>query len=559
MRRDLKCLAEKEFDLLVIGGGITGAFLAYDAALRGIKTALIEKGDFGMATSSASSKILHGGVRYLQNLQLNKVRESARERTFFQVIAPQLTTTVPFIIPTYQGSFMKGRTALCIGMWLYRLLCSHLNSQIEDCSKKVPFGRLFGKSTVLSMASILRNISRINGGHTLYEVHMTNSERMTLQVVKSAAARGAVVANYCMAEDFSFEEGRVVGASCVDTLSGEKFSIRARMTANAAGPFLPALNRRIPGIKLRKETTGFSKGVHLVTRQLEGKYALALSSGRKTEGVVTRGGRHIFIIPWRGRSLIGTTNVPFEGTPDEVCVTEKDIVDFLADINEIVPGIGLERKDVYYAFSGLYPLLSDEIKTDTYQGHGEYQLVDHAAKDGVEGIVSVLGAKYTTARAVAEQAVDMIASRFGCEEKSETSFTSLVGGEISDFSDFQESAMQRYAHLFDQDIIIHLVRTFGSELDEAIAWMREKEGALDRVCEGRGCVAGEILWAVEKEMACTLEDVVFARTGLGSVGYPGREVLESAADIMQMTLSWPEGEKKKQLDIVERHYQLLTH
>lgn len=103
MRRDLKCLAEKEFDLLVIGGGITGAFLAYDAALRGIKTALIEKGDFGMATSSASSKLLHGGVRYLQQLQLNKVRESARERTFFQIIAPQLTTTVPFIIPTYRG------------------------------------------------------------------------------------------------------------------------------------------------------------------------------------------------------------------------------------------------------------------------------------------------------------------------------------------------------------------------------------------------------------------------------------------------------------------------
>ncbi len=558
MRRNIECLETEEFDLLVIGGGITGAFLAYDAALRGIRTVLIEKDDFGMATSSASSKLLHGGIRYLQKLQFNKVRESARERTFFQVIAPQLTTIVPFVIPTYAGSFMKGRIALYSGMLLYRFLCSGLNSFVEDHSRRVPFGHFFAKDKIFSMVDSLQDNDQITGGHTLYEVHMTNSERMTLQVVKSAAAKGATIVNHLRVDDFLFAEERVTGVSCVDTLTGKEITLRARMTANAAGPFLPGLNQRIPGIKLHRETTGFSKGVHLVTRQLEGHYALALSSGKKTEGVVTRGGRHIFIIPWRGKSLIGTTNVPFSGTPDEICVTEEDIVDFLDDINEIIPAFGLERKDVDYAFSGLYPLLSDEIKTDTYQGHGEYQLVDHADKDGVEGIISVMGAKYTTARAVAEQAVDMIATRFGVREKCQTSFTPLIGGEIADFSVFQEEALQRYSFL-EPDIIKHLVHTFGSQLDEAVVWMQQRELGLERICEGRGCVFGEIAWAVEKEMACTLEDVVFARTGLGTIGYPGEEVLHAVAAIMQNMLHWTEAERQEQLDRVENRYQHIIH
>ncbi len=559
MKRELKYLAEEEFDFLVIGGGITGAFLAYDAALRGLRTALVEKDDFGMATSAASSKLLHGGIRYLQKLQFGKVRESARERTFFQVIAPQLTTTVPFLIPTYSGSFMKGRFALNVGMGLYRLLCSDLNSKIIDNSKKVPFGSFLDKKKVFTLANCLQDVPGINGGHTLYEVHMTNSERMTLQVVKSAVANGAVAANHLEVEDFLFEQGRVKGVSCIDRLSGQKITIRSRMTANASGPFLPALNEKIPGIKLYKETTGFSKGVHLVTRQLQEKYALALGSDKKTEGMVTRGGRHIFIIPWRGKSLIGTTNVPFDETPDDVCVTEKDIVDFLADINEIIPGLKLERKDVEYAFSGLYPLLSDEIKRDTYQGHGEYQLVDHGQKDGVEGIVSVFGAKYTTARAVAEQAMDMLAARLKFTAKCQTALTPLVGGKISDFEKFCQSAEQRYSKICEPDVITHLVQTFGSELDEAMTWMQQKDKGLDRVCEGRGCVIGEIAWAVEKEMACTLTDVVIGRTGLGSLGYPGREVLELVADVMQDLLGWTEATKKEQLEDAERHYQLFMH
>lgn len=554
MERRIGSLIKEEFDVLVIGGGITGACIAHDAALRGLKTALVEKDDFGMATSSASSKLLHGGIRYLQKLQLGKVRESARERIFFQKIAPQLTTTVPFLIPTYKGSLMKGRLALTAGMWIYHALCCGLNARLTDLSKKIPFGRFHSQKEIGEMAGILRNISGITGGQTLYEVHMDSSERMTLQFIKSAASRGAVVANHLAVTDFLLEEGRVTGVGCQDTLTGSKLTVRAKITVNAAGPFLPALNGRIPGVRLRKNTTGFSKGVHLVTRQVEKSYALALSSGKKTEGMVTRGGRHIFIIPWRGKSLIGTTNVPFTGLPDEVCVTEEDIVDFLADINGIIPDIGLCRSDVHYAFAGLYPLLSDEIKSDTYQGHGEYQLVDHAEEDGVEGIFSVFGAKYTTARVVAEKALDMIASRVGCAKKCRTSHTPLEGADIADFPALLQVSQKRYASILEPDAITHLVRFFGREIDTVVAWMQTGDGLLEKLCAEREILVGEVVWAVEKEMACTLDDVVIARTGLGTVGYPGREVLERIAAMMQNMLGWSDAEKCRQLDEVERRY-----
>ncbi|RKZ06412.1 hypothetical protein DRQ25_13965, partial [Candidatus Fermentibacteria bacterium] len=401
MKRDIKHLQSSEFDIMVIGGGITGACLAHDAALRGLRVALVEKDDFGMSTSAASSKLLHGGIRYLQKLQFGKVRESARERTYFQIIAPHITSSVPFLIPTIKGSVMQGKAALVAGMGFYRLLCIGLNGLISDNSKTIEFGRLFSKAQVLHLVPLLNSIAGLNGGHTLFESHMHNSERMTLAFIKSAIQNGGAVANYAEVIKLRTEGDVVVGVTCRDRITSQLFDISARIVINAAGPFLPGINSQVKGLHLDKKTTGFSKGVHLVTRQVESNFALALSSGKKTEGLVTRGGRHIFMIPWRGRSLIGTTNVPFNNELDNVRVTRRDIIEFLQDINAIVPGISLQESDIHYAFAGLYPLVSEEIKSDTYQGTGEYQVVDHAKCDSLEGIVSVLGAKYTTARALA--------------------------------------------------------------------------------------------------------------------------------------------------------------
>ena len=556
MKRDIEKIKSAAFDLVIIGGGITGACLAHDAALRGLRVALVEKNDFGMSTSSASSKLLHGGIRYLQKLQFGKVRESARERTYFQIIAPHITTTIPFLIPTIQGSIMKGRAALLAGMNLYRAICSGLNGLVSDPSKKVEFGAFFSKSKVLELVPMLTAIDGLNGAHTLFESHMHNSERMTLAFIKSAVHNGSQAANHVAVQRLISTDERITGVHCRDTLSGEEFQIEAKMVVNAAGPFLPGINSQIESLRLFKDTTGFSKGVHIVVRQLEEKYALALSSGKKTEGLVTRGGRHIFMIPWRGRTLIGTTNVPFADKLDKVRVTVKDIDDFLQDINAIVPGLSLENGDVHYAFAGLYPLISDEIKTDTYQGTGEYQVVDHSEQGGPEGIVSVMGAKYTTARAIAEQAVDLIGRKMSMPDpRCRTASVPLFEGRIDNLEQFIAKKQQHYREILPAQTVHDLIVSHGSEVDKVIDYCRNQAGYLEKLSEERETLVGEVAYAVEHEMACTLDDVVFARTGLGTIGHPGTEVLNRVVKVIGPLLAWDEPRCRDEIEAVERRYQ----
>ena len=311
MQRNLTSLAAAEFDLLVIGGGITGAFVAHDASLRGLRVALVEKGDFGAFTSSASSKLLHGGVRYLPKGQLWKVRESYRETAVFQHIAPHLTRWLPFLVPTESGALMKGRAAMHAAMLLYGLCGAGIDRLITDRGKQPPPRTFLPPGRARERAPLLTAIPRLTGAQVLWESHMHSSERMTLAVLKSAARHGAEVANHLQVDGLLGEAGRVVGARVTDRIHGDSFAIRARLTVNAAGPYVQGINESVPQLRLKERLTGFSKGVHLVVRQLEPEYALALTTGKKIEGIVSRGGRHFFIIPWRGCSLIGTTNVPF--------------------------------------------------------------------------------------------------------------------------------------------------------------------------------------------------------------------------------------------------------
>lgn len=556
MKRDIHTLQSTEFDLVIIGGGITGACLAHDASLRGLHVALVEKNDFGMSTSAASSKLLHGGIRYLQKLQFGKVRESARERTYFQVIAPHITSSIPFLVPTIGGSIMKGRLALLAGMNLYRALCTGLNGLVSDPGKKVEFGTFFSKAKALAQVPMLAAIDGINGAHSLFESHMHNSERMTLAFIKSAADNGAQAVNHVEVQQLIGDAAQVRGIQCVDALSGQEFEVCGKIVVNAAGPFLPGINSQIDSLKLFKETTGFSKGVHIVVRQLEKKYALALSSGKKTEGLVTRGGRHIFMIPWRGRTLIGTTNVPFGDDLDHVRVTRQDIVDFLQDINAIAPGISLVEDDVHYAFAGLYPLISDEIKSDTYQGTGEYQVVDHSEQGGPDGIVSVMGAKYTTARAIAEQAVDLIGRKIELPDPAcRTASVPLLEGRIDNLERFVADTQRRYRHILAPQTVCDLIVSHGSEVDRVVDYCKGRPGYLEKLSEERETLAGEVAYAVEHEMARTLDDVIFARTGLGTIGHPGAEVVNKVVDIIGPLLDWDEQRIEVEIEAVERRYR----
>jgi glycerol-3-phosphate dehydrogenase len=555
MQRNLQQLASEFYDVLVIGGGITGACVAHDAALRGLSVALIEKNDFGGYTSSASSKLLHGGIRYLPKGQVLKVRESAREQAIFQHLAPHLTRWVPFLIPTDKSSVTKGRMALKSAMLVYRLCCAGLTGLIHDSGKQAPSVKFLSSDEVLRQIPMLSAIQGLTGAQVLQESHMHSSERMTLAFLKTSVANGARIANYLQVEKMLMKGKNVVGVDAEDRLTGDKLQIQARLVVNAAGPYVQALNDSVPGLRLHHTLTGFSRGVHLVTRQLESHYAMALTTRKKTEGFISRGGRHFFIIPWRGCSLIGTTNVPLIEKLDKVRVTKGDIIDFLEDINEALPSVQLKMSDVRYAFTGIYPIIAREIKSDTYQGTGEFQVVDHAKKDGISGIVTALGAKFTTARNVAEQCVNLVVSKLdrtvpGCS----TTDTRLLEGEISDIRSFVTQCLDKYSTLLEEGSIHHLLCNYGRKIDQLVESGREKQ-LLAKITPDRETLEIEIDYAVSHEMAFTLDDVVFRRTGLGTIGYPSDKALMRCADLMGGALNWDDAEKKRQIAVVKEHYE----
>jgi len=558
MQRNIRFLKENHFDLVIIGGGITGACLAHEATLGGLKTALVEQKDFGGFTSASSSKLLHGGIRYMPKLQMHKVRESARERAVFQHIAPHLTRTIPFIIPTFSNSFMQGRLAMTAGMGLYELINCGLNRNIADPVKRIPPARRLRLRRLARAFPELRALPGLDGAWLLPEVHMHNSERTTLAFIRTASRQGACVANYVAATGLLRKEGRVAGITVRDRLSGEQFALHAHITANAAGPLIPRLYQKHRDLGLKKPTTGYSKGVHLVTRQLNPDFALGLNSSKQTEGYVNRGGRHIFFIPWRGCSLIGTTNVPFQGDPGQVAVTRRDIVDFVHDINALLPGARLKTEDVYYAFAGLYPLIAGEIKPGTYQGTGEYQVIDHGTEDGVAGIVTVLGAKYTTARIVAEKAGRLIARKLGFPLGPRRGRACrLLGGDIGDWHAFREGMVATHGRELDPKTIHHLIQRYGSQFERVFERIQATPDGCRPLSPVRNTLTGEIHHFVEQEMARTLEDVIFRRSGLGTIGHPGGKVLRRVGELMGSALGWSPDQLDDQIRRVEQHYVYL--
>ena len=548
MRRDLGALDDRAFDLLIIGGGISGACLAHDAALRGLSVALVEQQDFGAATSAASSKILHGGIRYLQRGQLRKLRESALERCRFQAIAPHLTHWVPFLIPTYRG-FRKGRAVLRAGVTLHALLCAGQDRAIRDAEKQVPAWRSHTRAETLRLAPVLDDQPALTGSILVPESHMHSSERMTLAFVKTAAANGAIVANY-VEVDALLTEGRIAHGVRAHSRVGShaELEIRARLIVNATGPWLPALNRHFELPRLHRDVTHFSKGVHVVTRAVTDDVALVLPTNRPQQTLFDRGGRHLFVIPWHGRSLIGTTNTPFGGTPDKTRPTGKDLQDFLRDLEVTLPRAGLTERDVLHAFAGLYPLTASRIRPEMYQGTGEYQIVDHGRLGHIDGVISVLGAKYTTARRLAELSIDLVIAKLGLDPRPcQTAWTPLVGGEIEDLRSFVEHAERRFADRVPPDVVRHLVQQYGREIDAVVGTTSCAAESPARLAADRTSIEAEVGFAVRDEMAMQLDDVIFRRTGLGTLGHPGRACLNRCATIMGDALGWTAPSRAEQI------------
>jgi len=524
MKRDLNKLQKTEFDVIIVGGGVYGCAAAWDASLRGMKVALIEKGDFGGATSANSLKTIHGGLRYLQTLDLKRFRESVRERKLLMKIAPHLVHPLPVAMPTY-GHFMKGPEVMFAGLLANDVLSCDRNMGM-DAQKRLPNGRVIsGEQCMKRVPGI--DPARVNGAATWTDAMVYSSERMTLAYVQSAVEEGAVAANYVRAAGVIERDGRVAGVKVEDALSGEAFEIKARSVLNTSGAWVEQLANQ-------KDLFNRSTAMNIIVKRRllkEGAAGITAPYQYALPGGGTNKGRHVlFMSPWREYTIIGTYHRPYTGDPDAMTVTREEVECFLKEVNAGYPGDPISIDEVSFVHKGFLPMDGVNPKT------GEVSLAKHykfAQPDsGPKGLVTLAGVKYTTARDVAMKAVNRIARLVpGSWKRCATAKVRLFGGEIDSF-DAHLSALYAKAPAASA---AHLAKCYGTAAGDILSYPAD---LLHPVPGSAEVLKAEVLHAVHQEMAMTLADVVLRRTDLGSGEQPSDETLKAVANLMARELGW---------------------
>jgi glycerol-3-phosphate dehydrogenase len=530
----LASMCVEPVDVLVIGGGITGAGIARDAAMRGFRTALVDKADFGAGTSSHSSRLVHGGIRYLEQGALRLVFEASHERRVLLRIAPHLVRPLAFLFPAYRGSRLPA-WKLRAGMWLYDLLSSFRN---------VKRHRWLRPKKVRRVEPGLRD--RGLTGAALYYDAQTDDARLVLATIRSAARAGALVANYAEVTSLLKPDGRVRGATVRDVLTGETGTVRAHVVVNAGGPWVDALlqlddPQNAPVLRP-------TKGAHVVVprRRIGNEHAITLLSQLD--------GRVIFVLPWGDLAYIGTTDTDADSSPDRLTVTSTDVTYLLRSANAAFPDAHLTAKDVISAWAGLRPLLRQNDRSPSRVSR------EHRVLESAHGLISVAGGKLTTYRVMARDVVDRVAAALhkldgrAVAGHPPTGEQALPGGESAALDVLVASARARGA---SDATARHLVAYYGSEAP-AILNLAERDRALgEPLMAGRPEIWAEVTHAVEREMAVRLQDVLMRRLHLFyECRDQGSAVANAVATRMKKLLGWDDSREAEELgdyvQVVER-------
>ena len=555
MRRNLEILSKKEFDLLVIGGGIYGAAVAREAVLRGLEVALIDKADFASGTSSNSLKIIHGGLRYLQHADFKRMRESINERRIFMQIAPHLIHPIGCAMPTY-GHFVKGPEVMRIALLMNDILSFDRN-KLGDSQKHIPMGKILSREEMLELVPFVDR-NKLTGGALWYDAYMTNSERLVLSFIKSITESGAEAANYVRAEQILVANGRVIGAKAKDALTGNEFDIRAKMTIGTVGPWINNHFSSIPG-NINSRKVGLSTGLNLVVkRKFSNNIAFGVPSRytyQDKDAIINRGSRLLFVVPWRDCSIIGTAHKPYPGNTEDFQTTEDAIQEFLDELNKALVGADIKREEVSYFYGGLLPMAQSQEQSGDVNIEKHFEIIDHEKENNLPGLISLKSVKYTTARGVAEKATKLIANKLGFGKISvKSDKVPLWGGDIKDFNDFIKSREPVTINI-DNDIVTHLKTTYGSRYMDVLKLTEKDPDLLERIDSNGPIIKAEIVYGIREEMAEKLTDVVFRRTELGTIGKPAECVVDTCANLMANELGWNDERKSLEKASVEECYQ----
>ncbi|MDD4873072.1 MAG: glycerol-3-phosphate dehydrogenase/oxidase [Kiritimatiellae bacterium] len=532
----------KTYDVLIVGCGIYGAFTAREAALRGLSVAVIDRKDFCGATSANSLKIIHGGLRYLQQFDVVRVLESAKERKNLMRIAPHLVHPLPCAMPT-RGFFMRSKPVMFMGMLLNDILTFDRNRDI-DPEKNIPGGYVVPLEKFKQMVPGLDD-ARFNGAAVWHDALAYNTERLAIIALKAAAHAGADAANYAEMVRFVKDGKTVTGVVAKDAFSGEEVTIKAGLVINNTGPWSNE-TLALLGEQVTMPVYGLALELNFVLkRQLLKNHAVGLSGYRKSD---TRE-RLLFFVPWHGRTMAGTYCRLHAGRLERMQVMEHDINTFLEDLNSAFPSANLTRKDISLVHAGVIPIEEGSEMWPEPEPLRHYRLIDHEKKDGVQGLLTVLGVKYTTARDVAEKSINSVLEKLGKFDGSvsKSSVTPLPGGDIPDFNRFVSDAKAASPKDLSDASLTNLLYSYGTEYKAILDLGKTDNALLKPISDSSEVIAAEIINAVRNEMAQTLSDVVLRRTDISAAGIPDEKTMNACAKIMGLELSWDKARIEKEI------------
>jgi glycerol-3-phosphate dehydrogenase len=537
MERNPAALSKTRFDLVVIGGGINGAATAREAALRGLKVALVEAGDFAVGTSSRSSKLIHGGLRYLEQFDFRLVRESRLERRLLFTIAPHLAQPLPFLLPIYHGDPYYP-LKIRVGLTLYDLLGS-LGSADRH--------RMLSPAEALEIVPGLRPEGLRAGA--VYHDSATDDARLTIEMVTDAVDRGAVVANYTEVRALSLTSqagsraGEVVTAEAQDRLTGRRYELSARYWVNATGPWVDHVRALVPGFD-GSRTIRLTKGTHLILPELSPHHALFAA--------IPSDDRIFLMLPWNGYSLLGTTDTDYQGDPASVQADCEDTEYLLNAVNRVLSR-PIAAGQVLGCFAGLRALVIEpgERPSANTREHRFHQ------DPWAWNFLSICGGKLTTARALGEKMVDGIVDRLDpspgiAARRHPSRQIPLPGGRTGPFQAFVLASTERAAAEYGlpRTVAERIVRTYGSRWPLVLGPVRENPQLAEPLQGKPTLLAAEVEFAIRHEMAVTLEDFLLRRSGMNWAACTpaGGEAAPAVARIFARHFGWDPERRKAALE-----------
>lgn len=528
-REAIKQLQGEPFDLLVIGGGITGTGIAQDAASRGLKVALIERGDYAIGTSSRSSKLIHGGLRYLAQGDFRVTYESCAERALLQQLAPHIVRARTFLVPVYRWGYLL---QLVTGLWIYDIISQLKNSR---------FHRRLSIKKSLELAPQLERRDLICG--YLYHDCQTNDARLVMEVAKSAASYGAVSANYLEVTGVIKAAHRIIGVHARDHISGNDIEVRAHIIVNATGVWMDTVRRFDEPQSERKVRP--AKGTHILIprSRVPTDTALLFESA-------ARDGRSLFFIPWYEGTIIGTTDTDFQGEIDSPRASQEDIDYIISSAARIFPDAKLTHDDILSSYAGLRPLIDEGNKSTKDISR------EHRTFESDSGLISIAGGKLTTYRRMAQGAVDLVFDRLierGTKAglaRSKTDKIYLSGLEPGQtLASLQEEAVRLGERAgIEREIAMHLAEDYGNNARDVITLVSERPALAERLLPHLPFIKAEVVYATRAEQAARLEDFLVRRSRIALLTKDqGQSCTEQIARLMAVELGWSEAEIEREI------------